>query len=74
MMQYAILVEEISCDRCGYRDRPDKFPEVPPEIWKRYAPFCVGIICPVCGNYSEFDFDPDAKIQRGCAKLVPVPS
>jgi len=72
-MPYVIVVEEISCDRCGYCDVPEKFPEVPAEIWEKYAPFCTGIICPICGNFSEFDFDPDRKIPQGCPKLEFVP-
>jgi len=27
-MPYVIVVEEISCDHCGYRDVPGKFPDI----------------------------------------------
>lgn len=72
-MPYMWVVEEISCDKCGYNDTPDKFPETPREIYERHALFCAGVICPVCGNFSDFDLDPNGKIQQGCAKLEFVP-
>ncbi len=58
-MPFVIVVKEISCDRCGYRDTPDKFPETPPEIQKEFGSIDAGVICPMCGNFAEFDFDPN---------------
>lgn len=67
-----VVVEEISCDRCGYYDSAKKFPDIwssPKEYQeimerfgnKGYLTLGVGVVCPVCGNFSEFDFDPDNK-------------
>ncbi len=75
-----IKLENISCDGCGYEDSAEKFPD----IWSSYNEYrkimrkfgngdClttgIGIVCPECGNYCEFDCDPDNNMLERVVRL-----
>jgi len=78
------VVERIICDDCGYLDLHNKFPDyMTPEFeivmrkFDQTGPWFsgggVGIICPKCGNYSEFDFNPPEDLDTTplpCSKIL----
>jgi hypothetical protein len=79
--EYVAEVINISCDHCGYYDSAEKFPDFWGsrreyiETMERFGngdelTLGVGVVCPVCGNYYEFDFDPDNDVQK---RMVKVP-
>ena len=82
-MGCAVEVREIECDRCGYWDVAKNFPDIwnNPEryakVMRRFGHeedlecnIGLGVVCPVCGNHYEFEFDSgDDKLER----LVEVP-
>lgn len=64
-----IKVEKILCDDCGYLDSAEKFlDESSPNfenLVKKVGITSVtyaGAICPKCGNFSEFDFNPPSDL------------
>jgi hypothetical protein len=76
-----IKVTEVSCDGCGYIDSPEKFPDIwnSPKEYREvmekfgngeYLTNGVGTVCPKCGNFCEFDFDPDNKRGKGLLEIV----
>jgi hypothetical protein len=88
-MKY-IKVENISCDRCGYYDSAENFPDIYTprsiDILKKFGldindpsdrgwiqSAYAGVICSICGNFSEFDFDRDNNMHERiveCAALA----
>jgi len=63
-MSCVITVEKISCNRCGYYDTADKFLEASKDKLEKNGSIYAGAVCPICGNLSELDFDPDNKIPQ----------